>query len=883
MVPLKIEIKNFLSYGEPAQIIDFANYNLICLSGKNGNGKSSLIEALTWALWGQARKSNAASKPDYHLVNAGKNHMIVIFDFKVGLQEYQIKREFLKNLKKPLSNLEFYIKNNEKFENISEKTIRDTQEKINSILKTDYETFINSSYLRQANSNEFSKKSPKDRKSILAKILNLSKYDKISQKASDKERGLELELKQNLAMQKQIGEHLLKEDKILEQIKQIQEILKNENLELKEKDLKILETESKLKSLELEQEKFKHQQNLLTEYENQKNEISSSIKKINLEIETLKKKSCFENSLKTKDDPEALTQKISFLEKAREKTLSDQQELINLNKELEEQKNKIKKEFKTEKTKIETNLQDLKIKSAQIEFSIKEKLILIEQIKQENLNYQTKNSTTSMKKEVDLEKKLKRNLISFGEEKKNLEYCQDSIERLKKNCNFLEKKICFACNQKIDNPESFLEKTKKEHLKIEEKKCTAQEILEKLKNEILSQQNQIESEKQLDLEALKNKSILELIKKNDEKINSEKQALLKKQQELDKVKKEINQQEEKQKTLEIKETSNISSDENIKNIEQSISQILKNTNFCKFDKKEYESIKEKIELIKVAEKKEQEQIIIKKEISILSKNKENLEQMLHNLKTKISLQKKPVADSFLEDFKQQKTKHGILKNEISTIKKKVLQQEKIVSELEAEKTFLNKLKVNLEKLTDKFKALQEEKSIYSELNLAFGKNGIQALLIENLIPEIENETNFYLSKISDSKSKVYFESQKELRSGAVKESLEIKICDSKGIREYEMFSGGEAFKIDFAIRVGISKIVAKRAGAWLQTLIIDEGFGSLDDQGIELLTNCIYSIAQDFEKVIIITHLNDFKNSFPVHFLVTKSAKGSKINVELKG
>ncbi len=58
MIPLKIQIKNFLSYGPETQTIDFQNYNLICLSGKNGHGKSALLDAITWALWGQARKTS---------------------------------------------------------------------------------------------------------------------------------------------------------------------------------------------------------------------------------------------------------------------------------------------------------------------------------------------------------------------------------------------------------------------------------------------------------------------------------------------------------------------------------------------------------------------------------------------------------------------------------------------------------------------------------------------------------------------------------------------------------------------------------------------------------------------------------------------------------
>ena len=81
MIPRKIELKNFLSYGEEIQSIDFSRHSLICLSGKNGNGKSALLDAMTWALWGQARKISGAMKPDDGLLRLGQTKMFVSFEF----------------------------------------------------------------------------------------------------------------------------------------------------------------------------------------------------------------------------------------------------------------------------------------------------------------------------------------------------------------------------------------------------------------------------------------------------------------------------------------------------------------------------------------------------------------------------------------------------------------------------------------------------------------------------------------------------------------------------------------------------------------------------------------------------------------------------------
>ena len=91
------------------------------------------------------------------------------------------------------------------------------------------------------------------------------------------------------------------------------------------------------------------------------------------------------------------------------------------------------------------------------------------------------------------------------------------------------------------------------------------------------------------------------------------------------------------------------------------------------------------------------------------------------------------------------------------------------------------------------------------------------------------------------------------------ETLEIKASDEQGTRGYELFSGGERFRIDFAIRIALSKLLAHRSGAPLPTLFIDEGFGSQDATGRERLVECIRSIQDDFRLIMVITHIEELK------------------------
>jgi exonuclease SbcC len=173
----------------------------------------------------------------------------------------------------------------------------------------------------------------------------------------------------------------------------------------------------------------------------------------------------------------------------------------------------------------------------------------------------------------------------------------------------------------------------------------------------------------------------------------------------------------------------------------------------------------------------------------------------------------------------------------------------------------------------------EEKAIFEELRLAFGKRGIQAMIIEAAIPEIEYEANQLLARMTDGRMHVRFETQRETLKGDMVETLDINIADELGTRPYELFSGGEAFRVNFAIRIALSKLLARRAGAQLQMLVIDEGFGTQDAEGRERLVEAINSIQEEFARILVITHIEELKDAFPVWIEVTKTAEGSQIRL----
>jgi exonuclease SbcC len=130
--------------------------------------------------------------------------------------------------------------------------------------------------------------------------------------------------------------------------------------------------------------------------------------------------------------------------------------------------------------------------------------------------------------------------------------------------------------------------------------------------------------------------------------------------------------------------------------------------------------------------------------------------------------------------------------------------------------------------------------------------------------------------MTDGRMHVKFETQRDARSGVgTIETLDIKISDELGTRSYEMFSGGESFRVNFSIRIALSRLLAHRAGTRLQTLVVDEGFGSQDQEGRDRIVEAIQAIEAEFEKILIITHLEDLRERFPVRIEVSKTPAGS--------
>ncbi len=206
--------------------------------------------------------------------------------------------------------------------------------------------------------------------------------------------------------------------------------------------------------------------------------------------------------------------------------------------------------------------------------------------------------------------------------------------------------------------------------------------------------------------------------------------------------------------------------------------------------------------------------------------------------------------------------------------------------LQQQSQYLENLQVQYKEQQQQLKKVRSQQRVYQELAQAFGKNGIQALMIENVLPQLEAETNQLLSRLSANQLHVQFVTQRAGKTSKAKkknakliDTLDIVIADARGTRAYETYSGGEAFRINFAIRLALAKLLAQRAGAALQLLIVDEGFGTQDNEGCDRLIAAINAIAPDFACILTVTHMPHLKEAFAARIEVNKTQDGSQIRM----
>ncbi|HID45467.1 MAG TPA: hypothetical protein EYP34_06905, partial [Chromatiaceae bacterium] len=199
MIPAKLELTNFLSYRETA-VLDFEGIHLACISGANGAGKSSILDGITWVLFGKSR-----SRSDDDVVNrlAAFNGEAaeVRLTFDLEGVTYRVTRR--KKARKG-TRLEFQVETEpNRWKTLSESKVRETQAAIENVLRMNYDTFINASFLLQGKADEFTTKTAGKRKEILAELLGVNVWDTYKATATDRRKQVKERL---ILLDGQLGE-----------------------------------------------------------------------------------------------------------------------------------------------------------------------------------------------------------------------------------------------------------------------------------------------------------------------------------------------------------------------------------------------------------------------------------------------------------------------------------------------------------------------------------------------------------------------------------------------------------------------------------------------------------------------------------------------------
>jgi DNA repair protein SbcC/Rad50 len=1016
MLPIRLNLRHFLSYQQAS--IDFEGLHTICICGSNGAGKSSLLEAITWALWGHSR---AVHEDD--LIHGSETEVKVDLIFQSHQQIYRVLRS---HQRKQSTVLEFQVatiasqdnqddrlgeaKKTLEFRSLTEKGLRSTQQRIIETLKLDYDTFINSSYLRQGRADEFMLKRPSERKQVLADLLKLDQYDRLAEKAKER-------VRQFNAQAQVLRERLREFDQELEQRDRLEQ--QWHKLQAEIQDLQQQQAQDQLQLETLRQAEQDHHRSLqhrsflvdqIDRIGREKAECQRTLEGVQQELANLQPyleqsqdiEAAYDHWQEIYEQEEILADKSIHFQALQQQRSQLQ---IEYDRQIQEFEIQLQKVI-TEKEQIQEQIYRLEIHLAQkpeIEEAVqqlqkaREKLNHFDQLqaqviplkhRQDQLRLELHKIQTHIQARLgellpqlehlqqiriqipQLEEELlklnhdinaldqlqfyRSQLREKGQERKNfLERLQahqrdyeDQLQEMEQYQAPLEPgSDCPLCGRPLD--ESHWEQVQhsqgaqrqelidmllvvQDQLKVSEREIQVlreeyrrvdQEISRypilteqrgKVQQQLLSaQQAQVHYEGLLaEFNQLDRCQILEqwdprlqgelaqientltalnyddrshgLVRGEVERwrwadlrhneLRSMEKELLKLQKKLPQLNQEISD-------LEMDKT-NLEQGEIYQQIQEITIQIeTLNYDFSNHDRlRQYLRSSSDIPLQYQALKQAQNQVpLLQDQIQALQAKTANYEGEYQDITDQLER-----LDQVLDSMPT--VTLNSLQQKIQTDRQCLDEKLAALGRLEQTKLSLDRLSQQWEIKYQELKSCQYQAQLYTELMQAFGKNGLQTLLIENLLPQLETETNGILSRLTSHQLHVQFITKRSSRSVSQEkliDTLDIRIADIRGTRPYETYSGGEAFRVNFAIRLALARILAQRSGSPLQLLIVDEGFGTQDEEGCDRLVAAINAIAQDFTCILMITHMPRFKEAFQTRLEVEKTPDGSQIRLVL--
>ena len=1004
MIPISLSLQNFLSYGENVPPLDFSGFHVACISGRNGHGKSALLDAITWALWGEARKSGSERRPNDGLLRIGAIEMRVDFEFFLENDRYRISRSFRKTRKSATTRLEFqiYAPETNAYKTLSEESaVRQTQASIDTLLRMTYQTFINSAFLLQGRADEFTRCKASQRKALLSDILGLSHYDDLSSLAREHARDGDVELATARAKRDDIAQTIEKRDKFVAQRDSVTAQLHACNSELENAENR----REELRKIRTQRERHEAEREALhkdiSRIEQDMGEQQTASEKARRDIaayrEILGRRAEITNAAENyralqKEDADLQTKLHALrpLEKRAgeldqkiadkrheverrlgewqirigdaERTLRETEALLSDRQSIQTQLEALHKarqqdreweDTRENRERVERNIRDLErqIDSAieNIKVDINTRTHQLQQTdtliadmetrreKRQSLRAQAEEiqSLEDQSDEIrDRGNTLKIQIENNGERLNTLHQAREDIAQQQQTLQNVQDAACPLCGSELDQTHR------------EEVSATLSKQLREQQTQIAQLESDIQK---ADTEREQHRHRYQQIKNQ----LAQREDIAQRLAEAENALKEAENAVQTRETLSAEiQTLNTQLREQTQNSPdaRALSQARNALESLTYNPAEHRTLREKLKSLDAVEaqnaqlqlaSEQREKVLaelpefrekrdlaqqwldeakyapneraereqVRQRIRTLNYNAEHHQRVSQQL---AALQDAPAQYERLQvaerDLENAQTQFDTAQNRLTELTERSAQTQQRLTEIaaaitRAESTLeeANALEKNIVQMRskrddllqqnaalqsqiehcdalsaeqntveEKIKSSERDIRIYHELTTAFGKDGIQALIIEQAIPEIEEEANRILARLTDNRTQIALESLRDLKTGGTRETLDIKISDELGERSYELYSGGEAFRIDFSIRIALSKLLARRTGTRLRTLVIDEGFGTQDAEGLDHLVEAIQAISGDFEKILIITHVESLKQAFPVRIEVTK-------------
>lgn len=857
MIPISLRITGFTSYRKTV-VIDFSGFDLACISGPNGAGKSSLLDAITYALYGEARKRDEA------IINTGSNKAEVQLDFEYESQVYRIVRSITRGKG---SQLEFMIFNPHQGEagewkTLTEQNMRATQAKIENTLRLDYETFVNAAFFLQGKADSFATQRPADRKKILSGILGLDQWEVYLEFTKTRIRDAKTELEVQERKQAEIQAEL------------DQEALKRVEYQAAEQELKAASAEVELQTARYQQqlaqkEKLDAQQQTVRALGSQlaasQNRIESFERQKSERVARLQ---AHQNTLARADEIKAAFKAYNHLQEHLRRAEAQAEQFRPIESDLKT----FRQQLELEQQKLVTSVEHLRQEEARIREAEADARDLqrqredIEQIAT-TLKQEINNAADPESLLAALDNRKKALHSENGELRARMQDIRDRIEQLAQ----VVEAVCPLCGQplteehrvelnaelnargtSLGDQHRANKKAIEDAESEEEALRQARRNLEKYKTELLQYQNEIG---RIDLR-------LQEIRKNEQAWQAEGAVNL------------------------AKAEQSLRANDYLPDVRIKIAEEEARLAELGYDARAHQQLKAEEEAARPA-------VDAYNRLQTAQSASEELQKGLTDLNE--SIQAAVAENGRIQAEYDAKTA------ELAAAQAGLPDIDQTQAALTAAKVTVNRVQMRLGGIKQQLATIEQQKQNLitirqdadttrrairdlEQVQKAFGKDGVPAMLIEQAIPELEEQANDILSRLSDHTMSVSFPTQREYKDGKrsdKRETLDIRISDGGSVRDYETFSGGEAFRINFAIRLALSRVLAKRAGAKLQTLVIDEGFGNQDAQGRQRLVEAINLIRQDFRKILIITHIEELKDFFPDRIEITKSAEGSQAEVVL--